>query len=76
MSFRKTEQQVGVNSLTVMPIAASLPPSTFTVSLSSDAWVSRVSIYPKPTQLTLTLYRPHSLARVLVSPMTPDFMDE
>ncbi|MDT4875077.1 hypothetical protein FQZ97_1104200 [compost metagenome] len=48
-------------------------PSMVTVLLSSPdrAWVRRVSMKPKATALTLTLRRPHSLARVLVMPRMP-----
>ena len=38
--------------------------------------MSLVSIRPKPTAFTVTLYLPHSLARVLVSPITPAFPEE
>src|SRR5215211_331767 len=48
------------------------PPISIVFSSTLDA-VSRVSIQPKATALTLILNWPHSLASVFVSPTTPFF---
>src|SRR5271154_5771812 len=50
-----------------------LSPPTSILFSSSFAWVRRVSMKPKATALTLILNWPHSLATVLVRPITPAF---
>jgi hypothetical protein len=58
-----------------MPSWTRSPPISIVFASSLDA-VSRVSIQPKATALTLILNWPHSLASVLVSPSTPALPDE
>jgi len=53
-----------------MPTVTSLPAMLMELFAAAVA-VSRVRIRPKATELTLTLYRPHSLAMVRVMPLTP-----
>ena len=53
-----------------------LSPAACIVSPFSFAWVSRVSTKPKATALQLILNCPHSLATVLVRPVTPAFAEE
>src|SRR5215208_2672394 len=58
-----------------MPSWTFSPPISIVFSSTLEA-VSRVSIHPKATALTLILNWPHSLASVLVKPTTPALPDE
>ena len=59
----------GIPSWTVWPSISIVLDSSLTA-------VRRVSMKPKATALTLILNWPHSLASVLVRPITPDLPDE
>ena len=59
-----------------MPTLISLPSTRILASPPVRGWVRRVWISPNATQLTLTLYRPHSLHKVWVNPITPAFAAE
>ena len=58
------------------PTAIFRPWTSIEAASPASGCVRRVSMIPNPTAFTVTLYRPHSLDIVFVSPTTPAFPDE